>query len=152
MKFNLFVSQGTNATLLVIDGKPQLLFPQDLNYGATPSAKWQHITTINREIAKPAIYKSHSWIPLCTSAAEAKFTYGAPDGIELYTASDLDELATSRSKNVERVARCRAKLKRVELLFKPEEYDRLKANADAEGETVAGYIKKAIATKEGENE
>ena len=47
-------------------------------------------------------------------------------------------------KNVERVTRCRAKQKRVELLFKPEDYERLKANAAAEGETVAGYIKKAI--------
>lgn len=46
--------------------------------------------------------------------------------------------------NSECVAKCRAKLKRVELLFKPEDFARLKENAAAEGETVAGYIKKQL--------
>lgn len=49
--------------------------------------------------------------------------------------------------NAESVAKCRAKLKRVELLFKPDDYTRLKANAAAEGETVAGYIKKLVLKK-----
>ena len=46
--------------------------------------------------------------------------------------------------NAESVTKCRAKLKRVELLFKPDDYARLKANAAAEGDTVAGYIKKRL--------
>lgn len=45
-------------------------------------------------------------------------------------------------KNVERVARCRAKQKRVELLFQPEEYARIVEAAG--GEAVAAYIKEAV--------
>ena len=48
-------------------------------------------------------------------------------------------------KNVAAVARCRAKRKRVEMLFKPGEYEKIKGAADESGETVSGYIKKAIA-------
>lgn len=45
-------------------------------------------------------------------------------------------------KNVERVARCRAKLKRVELLFHPEEYAQIVDAAG--GEAVAAYIKETV--------
>ena len=45
-------------------------------------------------------------------------------------------------KNVERVARCRAKQKRVELLFQPEEYEKIVKAAN--GAAVAAYIKEAV--------
>lgn len=49
------------------------------------------------------------------------------------------------SDNSTYVLRCRAKLKRVELLFKPEEYaEIIKA---AKGAAVAAYIKEAVREK-----
>lgn len=48
-------------------------------------------------------------------------------------------------KNVERVARCRAKLCRVELLFKPEEHEAIKKAAG--DQPIAAYIKTAVREK-----
>lgn len=45
-------------------------------------------------------------------------------------------------KNVERVTRCRAKQKRVELLFQMEEYAKIVESAG--GDSVAAYIKEAV--------
>lgn len=50
-------------------------------------------------------------------------------------------------KNVERVARCRAKLRRVELLLKPEEHEAIKKAAG--GHPLAAYIKTAVREKMG---
>lgn len=52
----------------------------------------------------------------------------------------------SHEKNVEAVRKYRKenKIKRVEIAFYPQDFERLKAAADAAGESVAGYIKQAI--------
>lgn len=52
-------------------------------------------------------------------------------------------------KNVEAVARFRAvhKIKRVEFMLRPQEYEALKSAADAAGESVSVYIKRAIAER-----
>lgn len=48
------------------------------------------------------------------------------------------------SKHSEQVMKQRAKLKRVEVLFRPENYAALKAAASAEQMSVAAYIKKSL--------
>ena len=54
-----------------------------------------------------------------------------------------------RDKNTIAVAKYRKKngIKRIELSFYPQEYAEIKAAADASGESVAGYIKQAIAAR-----
>ena len=51
----------------------------------------------------------------------------------------------SDEKNVQRVAKCRAKLCRVELLFKPEEHEAIKKAAG--DQPLAAYIKTAVREK-----
>lgn len=48
------------------------------------------------------------------------------------------------SKHSEQVIKQRAKLKRVEVLFRPEDFATLKAAADKDRMTVAAYIKSAL--------
>lgn len=48
------------------------------------------------------------------------------------------------TKQSEQVAKRRAKLQRVELLFRPEDFEALKAAAAAQNLTVSAYIKTAV--------
>ena len=52
---------------------------------------------------------------------------------------------SSDNKNVQRVAKCRAKLCRIELLLKPEE--RAEIEKAANGQPLATYIKTAVREK-----